>query len=297
MDTGKLGVVRESFRVNTLPRTIGVEQEIGDWKTIKRYPFHTLTFTEAHDGSVKPSGMEMVVAPMVGDRLVRGMVDLARGMYVSGAIVNDTCALHVHVGAEDFSYWDLRRLLWLYQGMEGEIYRYLVAPHRRENPEVTHYCQMLTGEHPVCRKCQRYEELYPNQLVEPEPIDVVLARMDQARSTSDLKTCFLRMLYHIEDPSIDPRNNQTRKGGRYEYARYFGLNLHSWFYRGTVEWRMKEATGDVEEVVLWPLWCGWVTHAATMVSEAEARKGLGIVEITKRYMPRFLYEWVKGRVK
>ena len=293
----KLGTLGTTTRINTLPRALGIELEIGEWGTLTSRRFKHIKYNPVHDGSVRPSETEMVLKPMYGDGFITGMTELAEGLYISDVEMNKTCALHVHVAATDLSYWELRRLLMVYERIEGDIFRYLVAPYRGTEPTVVHFCQWFTRPHEYCEKCRRFDELYPGARQSLEPLDRTLARMALARSTSDLKVCLIRMLYGIDDASARPNDFLHHKGGRYEWARYRSLNLHSWLYRGTVEFRMKEATTDVEELMYWPLWCGWVVHAITKMNDTEARsEKMGLRYLTERYMPKYLAEWVERKI-
>lgn len=279
-----------------LPRTIGIELEIGDWKQLIN-AHHTsipgLKYTATHDWSVKPSEREMVCSPIRGDALVRGMLELSRAGMNNRIELNESCALHVHVGGKDLSYWDIRRLLTVYRTVEPEIYSNLIVPHRRALPSI-HYCQMMTSPHVAkgCERCHRYDTQYPGQRRIPDPIDTVLSRMWMSRTTEDLKITLLRMLYGIENPSNFPDTISARKGGHFEYARYFGLNLHSWMHRMTVEFRMKEATIDPWEIVFWPLWCGWFVHAITRMSDADAKGVTGLRQFTTAAMPAYFLPWL-----
>lgn len=291
-----LNIISGRGLINRLPRALGVELEIGDWRTLApTAQIPHINFTATHDWSVKPSEQEMVLVPMRHDAFIRGMLSLSKEVYRAGCVVNETCALHVHVEGKDLSQWDLRRLLSTYERLEPQIYSHLIAPHRL-GTEAIHYCQMMTTPHKgPCSRCERYDAQYPGQRILPEKLSRTLSRMWQARSTGDLKLCLLRMLYGIEDPSNIPTEVNARKGGRYEFCRYFGLNLHSWNYRLTVEWRMKEATLDPTEMVCWPLWCGWLTHISTRMSDAESRSDLTVRSVTDKYMPKFLQEWIRSK--
>ena len=298
LSDNSLGIIEKRPMFSQLPRSIGVELEIANWKNLSMRPSTAIpgvSYNTSHDWSVKPSETEMVLKPLRGDAIIRGMLGVSEAGITNQCELNDSCALHVHVGAKDLSYWEIRRLLEVYVRVEGEIYSKLIAPHRRELPSI-HYCQMLTGNHnhATCDRCRRYDQQYPNHRVIPEPIEQVLTRMRMARSTEDLKICLFRMLYGIENPSHVPTLIQTRKGGHYEYCRYFGLNLHSWMHRTTVEWRMKEATFDPWEMVFWPLWCGWMVHAVTRMSDVDSRsEQMSVRYVTEKYMPKYFGVWLE----
>lgn len=294
--------------VNQLPRTLGMELELSNWGTIARpgANFKHLKYTPSHDWSVQPSGQEMVLEPLRGDAFLRAMFELAGKLATSGASVNDTCAYHVHVGASDLSFWELRRLLRVYLQIEQEIYDYLILPHRRDVPRVTHYCQMLTKHHEECERCDRYDNQYPRQRRSLMLLGNVVAQMDQAKTTTDLKAVVARMLYNINVPKgriphqtyVRPFEElQTRKGGKYEWCRYVGLNLHAWMYRGTIEFRMKEGVTELSELTNWPLWCGWFVQATQVMREKESREPWGLSDFTRRFMPGFVSEWVDGKIR
>lgn len=297
---------RSSKFINTLPRALGIELEIGEWGRLADYSMHYATYTTAHDWSVKPSEREMVLHPLAGDNFLRAMCELSIGLVKSHAKVNNTCALHVHVSGGDLSYWELRRILRVYSKIEAEIYDYLILPHRRDVPSVTHYCQMMTRQHVTCERCQRFDEQYPRQRRPLPNLFDVLAEMDTAKSNSELKAHFLKMLYNlpmpgqpnpaVKDPTRMATLLNTRKGGRYEWARYVGLNLHAWLYRGTIEWRMKEATTTIDDLICWPLWCGWFVEAAAQMTEKDSTRWWNLVEFTDKHMPRFVTEWVSNKI-
>jgi len=289
--------------INKLPRLLGIELELSDWGRLTNYHFTKLSYTQAHDWSVQPSGLEMVVSPLKGDAFIRGMIELATACEQYHATCNDSCAFHVHVDGSDLSYWEIRRLLRVYSRLEAEIYDHLILPHRRDTPSVVHYCQMMTQQHRTCERCSRFDNQYPGARLPLEPLYKTLARMDLATCTADIKACLFRMLYNLEniyspDGSAPGRYQelQTRKGGRYEWCRYVGLNLHAWQYRGTVEWRMKEGTTSLTEMVYYPLWCGWFVQAITAMSEGDSKNPrLNLLDFTKTYMPKEVYEWVREK--
>lgn len=293
----KLRIQPSKSYLNKLPRPLGIELEISDWKGINGERFKNFSFQQAHDASVVPSGLEMVMTPMVGDNFLRGMVELSKSLMFRGSEINETCALHVHVNGSDLSYWELRRLLIIYAQLEGEIYDFLIAPHRRDEPNVVHYCQMLTRKHVRCAKCERYDTQYPGTREEREAFSKVMARLNAAKTTADIKAIILRMLYNIDNPLNQPSNLQARKGGRYAWCRYVGLNLHAWQYRGTVEWRMKEATTDLVELVMWPLFCGWATHATTRMNDHAARSIKSLSSFCHEYMPKMVAAWVDKKIE
>lgn len=281
--------------INPLPRILGVELEIGDWKQFRHYKFKQLRYSPAHDWSVKPSEEEMVITPLGGDQFFKGMIELAQALDMHKCIINETCALHVHVDGTDLSAFEVRRLLYIYANIEADVYKYLIAPWRSSNPEVIHYCQMLTKPHVYCERCERYDTQYPRSRATREVFTKTLVRLRAAKTTADIKAILVRTLYGLETPNLQYTQLMARKGGRYEWCRYVGLNLHAWQHRGTIEWRMKEGTENLMELTMWPLFCGWVTHAATRMNDVEA-EGMTLAKLCTAYMPRYVGAWVREKM-
>jgi hypothetical protein len=60
---------------------------------------------------------------------------------------------------------------------------------------------------------------------------------------------------------------KTNRGwNRSVSCRYLNLNLHSWFYRGTVEYRLAAGTVDINDIRMWPIFCLWLTEIASRTS-------------------------------
>lgn len=291
----------ERYHVNTLHRTLGMELELSDWGHLRDDGiFRHMKYTVAHDWSVKPSEQEMVINPLQGDGLLRGLYELAEQCYQHKAQVNESCAYHVHVGGSDLSYWDLRKILRVYEHIEPEIYNHLILPHRRDVPEVTHYCQMLTQPHrEPCQRCTRFDQQYPGQRKPLMPLSHVVECMNASKTTGELKQVIIKMLYgNMKVKGREAAQDlQTRKGGRYEWARYVGLNLHAWMYRGTVEFRMKEASTDLMELLAWPLWCGWFIEGCTRMNDRRTARGhFDLLQFTDEFMPPWITAWVAGKI-
>ena len=120
-----------------------------------------------------------------------------------GAKVNASCGLHVHVDASNHNRQSLKNLLGIMYSKEDILFKALnVNPNR-----VTQYCQKVR-----------------------EPM------LRQARQLSSDETKDLTQLESIwYEGNVSSREH-------YNWTRYYALNLHSVFYRGTVEWRCFNST-------------------------------------------------------
>ena len=288
----------ESFIINPLRRTIGCELEIAEYGRFLNgsWPDIPVTYALEHDGSVVPSGQELVTARMIGDKVPLAMGALAKHLKSSGASVNETCGFHVHVDAAEASAADLRRILagfWIFQ---DQIFDALVAPERSTNV----FCPKV-------------------RLDDPEVFELM-----KLSSSAEINNWFYRYLYGME-PSYNalwtPTQRRTaikgfedklkqRKAHKYENAaRRHAINFHSWMMRGTVEFRLKEGTIDEVELINWPLWCGWFVQKFSSFQDKELlwwmKKTPTLVEISERFcastlggarMPKSVLQWVQKKV-
>jgi hypothetical protein len=374
--------------LNSMPRSLGVELELARWGSLAQTPAKHYRCHRDHDGSVS-SGQELVVAPLSGDAFVKGMTELAKHLFANRCTVDQTCGFHVHVDGRDLGFFELRRLLYLYLGLEQDIYSLLLTRQRAANHEryftrcaddvlaVLPRLQAAGTTHDIKHEIVRL--LYGVELRQPPPVPAIGAPppaptyeqlreswlvCELCRSRDDSYENTYALMWHhmlggthfpedirrIRDDNGDPVVNRagvlrlndandlmpllarrgvisisgpggahrasgadrsyinfnTIRGGKYARnspvrSRYWGLNLHSWFFRGTVEFRMFQGTTAVDDLVCWPLLCGWIVHAATIVPDATALgvKGLGdFLNLThqgRRIVPKFLSDYATRR--
>ena len=120
-----------------------------------------------------------------------------------GARVNDSCGLHVHVDAANHNRQSLKNLISIMYSKEDLLFKALQVNEAR----ASRWCQKV--REPMLRE----------------------ARKLSADPTKDL-TQLESIWYEGGDGSRE----------HYNWSRYYALNLHSVFYRGTVEWRCFNST-------------------------------------------------------
>lgn len=67
-------------------------------------------------------------------------------------------------------------------------------------------------------------------------------------------------------------NGESGRFNHYHFSRYHGLNLHSVFYRGTVEFRLFNSTTHAGKIKAYIQFCLAVSHQAITQKSASARK-------------------------
>lgn len=189
------------------------------------------------DGSLPDTGFEINTAPAGGDRFCHQVTDICGALAEGGARATKVCGLHVHADARDLRYWELRRLIRVYALVEDALYE-VVAPSR--------------GTSSYCERCG----------------PTYLEWLDRGFDPLDVKAAVFQAVY--KRPKVKHRTTDGRYQSRsylgadpYHSARYQGLNLHSWFHRGTVECRVHSGTVGRDKVVHWGvLWAALVDFAA-----------------------------------
>lgn len=128
--------------------------------------------------------------------------EVVRALRHAGAVVNDSCGMHVHVDASKHTPQSLKNALSIMYSKEDILFMAL-----KVNPDrVERWCKKVKED-----KLKKIRALSGN------------ASMWQMRD----------LWYSDTSQSPDAHYNETR---------YYALNLHSVFYRGTLEWRCFEST-------------------------------------------------------
>ena len=209
--------------INSLQRPLAVEVELADWRGVERWIGEFFNYQRVHDGSVRPSGNEMVSEPMAGDAVVLGLTELGCQLAHSGAIINNTCGFHVHVDATDFSYADLRRLLLLYKFFEDDIYEYLITPDRAVN----RFCKKFdrtfaTGIVQAChaKSTTALKEIMYNLILGGTPKTFF---PEQGANGSGRVVNYQGLAHQIKQSKY----GSNHEGDRRRIARYSGFNVFS----------------------------------------------------------------------
>lgn len=235
-----------------------------------------------HDGSITAGGREMMLQPLFGDNFVQGISALAGEFERYGFQADNSCGLHVHVGVPDWGAQELRKLILLYHKYENLFYQ-LVAPGRDgwrdQRGERKYYAKRWDWKAPWYAELSRkstgqeirrwiVESLYKEALQHHEGPNYETQRVK-------VKSVFNGGHSYClwpQKPEVTPhgyRNMPNISGHKYEACRYYGLNLHTFFQRNTVEFRHHEGTVAVDKLLYWPLWCGWFVELASQLTLTE----------------------------
>lgn len=196
----------------TYPRHLGggydtwvVTDENGqDWKLMSDGSIHG----EKRVGSTySPTSdceyrVELVTPKLTYGELLK-FQECVRRVKKAGAKVNKSCGIHVHVDAANHNRQSLKNLIGIMYAKEDILFKALQVNEARAE-----------------RWCQKVRE----------------PMLRQARTLSSAETTNLTQLEQIW------YEGDVRDTEHYNWTRYHALNLHSVFYRGTVEWRCFNST-------------------------------------------------------
>jgi hypothetical protein len=187
------------------------------------------------DDSIKGAGGSELVSPILSG--LKGLAQVYEVLLLlqefPEILVNETCGFHVHHGVDPFKFGprELRQLVQTVSMFEDHIYHLL--PLDRRGAET---CRPL--------EVDLYEWFNPG---EPDP--------DEDR---------LRDLWYSPENRDDPLKPRHR---RLHPTRYHGLNLHSYWYRGTIEFRYFPSLLDQPEELM-----QWIIFTQFLVEWSEGRR-------------------------
>ena len=249
---GWLREVDRSITSATIPAVFSVEYEYAPFgrgwpEIVKQLTAANILTHQTRDGSVRPGEIEWVVGPI--DNLKKfkawSVLQYAIGDY-SGNQVNNTCGYHVHVDAANLNVIDLYGLLVIWEKIKP-FFGHLYAD-RLSNPT----CKPISQLPSYKALMKKGEKLFG------------IAKTTQD-ITSGLKYIFGSLLYGLVPPvAMDLETqrewsrqwNQHMSQRRHDRCRYVDLNIHSYFYRKTIEWRIMGGTTNTDVLIGWPLLCG-----------------------------------------
>ena len=310
--------------INKLARPLGVEIELAKVGRMNIYqPPFNLNWHWEEDGTLTPGGKELVGRPCSGDDWAAMMAAMGDHIHNCGAKVDKSCGLHVHVQASDLKLMDIRRLIKLWCAVEKEVFTSLVASERRENK----YCYPMSIAADERREAWQFDSSDLLRLMRTRNMDKLRLenwlikklygldlsqKMEAPPRPADLNDVAAVRNYNKQYDKFTAyqqavmsfnRLKQNKRGTAGKGCRYSAMNVHAWFYRGktkTIEFRCKEGTIDPEELIFWPLFCGWFVESATRLSDSAIMGVSNLqawLEASRGFAQPQVLEWISGRVK
>ena len=182
------------------------------------------------DGSRSGNGGEFVT-PKCDYEDIATVQECVRALRRAGAKVNNSCGLHIHVDGANHNAKSLKNLLYTFRAKEDLIFKAVGTRRSR----LGSWCKPIDDE--------------------------LIGNIKKLRKVTDssLKETWYETLAPYESRSA-----------HYNRSRYHALNLHSMWYRGTVEFRLFEATLHAGEVRAYINLCLAMSAAAINAKRASA---------------------------
>ena len=185
-----------------------------------------------HDTEGRERQVEMVTPKLTYAELPK-LQECVRRVRKAGAKVNGSCGIHVYVDASNHNRQSLKNLIGIMYSKEDILFKALQVSEARAG-----------------RWCQKVRE----------------PMLRQARTLSSDETTDLTQLEQIWYEG-DVANTE-----HYNWTRYYALNLHSVFYRGTVEWRCFNSTLHAGKVAAYVNLCLAISAQAIAQRSTVMRK-------------------------
>jgi hypothetical protein len=287
------------FKRNPLRRHLSCEIEVDgvDFRTNSRQANLALDKWKdavVRDGSLSGDGFEINTNPTNGDLFLDHITEVCNGLTAINGITNSRCGLHVHVNVKGmplfkddgtsvkdkdgldvfdprtaYTHYDLRRLVLLYYRVEPAMFG-LCDPSRITSRYSKPCGKFYMTKHTTPKEFRKdvvkrfYRENRELPTATARPMTRQLVRDEDGReriANLPIKGVFKQLGAELRDA----------KQRKYAEVRYNALNLHSFFMRGTVEFRHREGTINPDEIINWSLICGHVVDAASRLSEKEIK--------------------------
>lgn len=207
-----------SFKINRFKRYNGIELEVlEEARSISRDRSDSLGFREHSDGSLSYGGVEFSSRPMNGDLLFKSISNFCKLLINNNYKVDTSCGYHAHfeVPKNDLDY--IKKIFYFYSKYE-KVFFNLVHAHRIN-----------------LRYCRPIEATYP--------LDI--NKLMDSKSLLEFK----KQLYEVDSSwSASFVQNEVSPSGS---KRYCWLNMHSIFYRGTLEIRLHQGTINPTKIINW----------------------------------------------
>lgn len=178
------------------------DQEGKEWKFSYDSSIHCVKRVNGRSISADNDYATEMVSPKLTYTEMDKLQQVVRCLRKAGAVVNTSCGMHVHIDASNHTPRSLKNALTIMYCKEDVLFKALNVQLQRE----INYCQKVRPA--VLEKIRKM----PNSTITMEK--------------------FKRAWYEGDDDSYS----------HYNWTRYYALNLHAVFSKGTLEWRCFEST-------------------------------------------------------
>jgi len=187
------------------------------------------------DGSLPGTGYEINTAPAQGDMFDKEIAEICGALKKARAKVTRNCGLHVHIDGRDLTFLGLKRILMTYIAVENDLFS-MIARSRGRN----HFCQKSSQ------------------------VLSAIAKVTEKATSKEFQEAIELKLYGTRG-----ENSDYYKRDKWNSNRYMALNIHSWFFRKTLEFRHHQGTANALKVIAWARICETLMEFGNQNKEEE----------------------------
>lgn len=210
------------------------------------------------DVSINASSTERqceIVTPILGYSDIEDLQNIIRALVANGARANESCGIHVHVDGANHTPQSLSRLVNFAIGRQDLFYEALEIKNRADR-----WCKKMS----------------------PELLKAL--KEDVSKTTSSFESIWYSPVNDGYCGGIDHQH--------YNSTRYHGINLHAFFTKGTVEFRLFNGTTHAGKIKAYIQFClamsAWAINADDKMyykscdSYTKEQKGALMMRVLKR---------------
>jgi hypothetical protein len=187
-----------------------------------------LGWTVGEDCSIRPqrnhSAVELRSPPLFGNDGVKNLLAVCEITKAKKYKVNKTCGFHCHIDCSGLEWYNIKNIVTTWLNIQDYIFRLV--------PSSRHTCGF-------CKKTSP---------------DILTRGLTKAKSEVE----FARV-YH-NSPYWNERNIAALKEDKNHGDRYQALNVQSYWYRNTIEFRLHSGTTQFTKIVNWAALCSVIVH-------------------------------------
>lgn len=176
------------------------------------------------DSSIRTTGGHEtaceVVTPILRYSDMDDLQNIIRALRSAGAVTNESCGIHVHIGGDKHDAYSVTRLCNLMLKRQNLIYEALEIGARANR-----WCGKLNGK-----------------------------LVSAMRTTEKTKAAFEPVWYGPLNEG-GSRHPDLGYHPHYDHTRYHGINLHAWYTKGTIEFRLFNGTLHAGKIKAYVQFC------------------------------------------
>lgn len=258
INIGQRKAVSKTFIKNHNKGYCGVEieclNEYNNANCFIREELKKLKFSQGTDGSLSSGGVEFRSVPMNGDLLFDSIEKFCKELNKKDYEVDRSCGLHVHLEVDNEEIEYLKKLYLFYLRFEDMFFNMLPKSRRSK------------------RFCERFKAYYkdtPEEIMNVETLDE-----------------FKEMLYETRYYRSEIRRHGNDK-------RYCWANLHSIFYRGTLEIRSHSGTINSSKILNWIM----IHQRVLEFLNEKTLEEIGTMKVTKKVFLEIFNKPIQNYIK